>query len=342
MIDLTDAGENLGTVTPILESGGNPFKLPLPPGQLTKQKPPSPGYAITNSLLGHVGCITAVKFSPDGSHVTSGSADCLLKLWDVQAGSCIQSLVGHQMGINDVAWSASGILASCSDDKTVRFWDPRSVLCVQTLDGHGGIVFSCCFNPQSTLLASTSFDKTVRLWDVRTGRTLKTVTAHQDPISSVDFNREGSLFVTSSFDGLVRLWDTSTCQVLKTLIDDDNTPVGHVKFSPNGRYILASTLNNTLRLWNYEKTKCLRVYRGHVNEAYCLSSNFSITAGIWIVSGSEDETLCIWDLQTRKLVQKAATQGDRVLCTACHPTANVIATGALQNTYAVKIWKSSE
>ncbi|KAI8039927.1 hypothetical protein M5D96_007352 [Drosophila gunungcola] len=334
-------------VTSTSESPGNPFKVPLPPAKLSLApgkfiKPLSPGYATQNLLLGHTGCITAVKFGPDGDHLASGSADRVLKLWDVQAGSCIQSLGGHEMGINDVAWSASGILASCSDDTNVRLWDPRSVLCVKTLTGHSEFVFSCCFNPQCNLLASGSFDNTVRLWDLRTGRTLKTVPAHQEPVRSVDFNREGSIFVTSSFDGLVRLWDTSTCHVLKTLIDDDNIPVGHVKFSPNGRYILASMLNSSLRLWNYEKPKCLRVFRGHVNESYCLTANFSISAGIWIVSGSEDDSLCIWDLQTRQLVQKAATQGDGVLCTDCHPTANLIATGARQNTYAVKIWKSSE
>jgi len=334
-----------GTTIPIPESSGNPFKLPLPPTKapLAKPKPStSPGYAIKKSLQGHNSCVSAVKFSPDGGQLVSGSADKLLMMWDVEVGRCLQTLAGHGKGINDVAWSAAGLLASCSDDKTVRLWDPRSGLCVKTLEGHGGYVFACSFNPQSNLLASTSFDESVRLWDVRTGRTLKTVAGHQDPITSVDFNRDGSLFVTSSFDGLVRVWDSSTGHLLKTLIEDDNTPVGHVKFSPNGRYILASTMNSTLKLWNYQKPKCLRVYRGHVNVAYCLTSNFSITAGIWIVSASEDETLCIWDLQSKQLVQKVGTQGDRVICTDCHPTVNVIATGAVQNTFAIRIWQSSE
>ncbi|KAH8348361.1 hypothetical protein KR084_006708 [Drosophila pseudotakahashii] len=329
--------------TPMPESAG-PFKMPLPlaTAPLAMQKRSSPGYAIKNSLLGHISCVSSVKFSPDGGHLVSGSGDRLLKLWDVESGSCLQTLPGHGMGINDVAWSAAGLLASCSDDRTLRLWDPRTGLCSKTLEGHGAFVFACCFNPQSNLLASTSFDETVRLWDVRTGRCLKKVTGHQDPISSVDFNREGSLLVTSSFDGLVRVWESSTGHVLKTLVEEDNTPVGYVKFSPNGRYILASTLNSTLKLWNYQKPKCLRVYRGHVNKSYCLTSNFSITAGIWIVSGSEDGTLCIWNLQTKELVQKVDTLGDKVLCTDCHPTANVIATGAVQNTFAIRIWQSSE
>ncbi|XP_030558515.1 WD repeat-containing protein 5 [Drosophila novamexicana] len=328
------------------------FKMPLPFKEANSEdksivnnkiEAVSPGYELKYTLEGHQRHITAVRFAPGGDWLTSASADSLLKLWDLGTAQLNKTLAGHVLGINDVAWSPDGkFMASCSDDKTIRLWDPHGGLCLRTMEGHAGYVFACSINPQANLIASTSFDCTVRLWDVRNGKSLKIIPAHMDPISSVDFNRDGTLFVTGSFDGLVRIWDTISGQVLKTLIDEDNSPVGYVKFAPNGRYILAAYLNSQIKLWNFQKPKCLRIYRGHTNFKYCIAVKFSVTAGMWIVSGSEDSCLYIWSLQSKELVQKLNAHAHEIICTDCHPKLNLIATGALQNSENLRIWQSSE
>lgn len=92
------------------------------------------------------------------------------------------------------------------------------------------------------------------------------------------------------------------------------------------------------RLWNYTAGKFLKAYTGHVNSKYCIFAAFSVTNGKYIVSGSADCSVYLWDLQSKAIVQKLEGHSDIVVAVACHPTENKIASGALEKDKTVKIW----
>lgn len=92
------------------------------------------------------------------------------------------------------------------------------------------------------------------------------------------------------------------------------------------------------RLWNFSTGKFLKTYTGHINSKFCIPATFSITNGKYIVSGSEDNRLYLWDLQTRKVVQKLEGHTDTVIAVTCHPSENMIASGGLDKDKTVKIW----
>ncbi|KAK6151095.1 hypothetical protein DH2020_016027 [Rehmannia glutinosa] len=288
-------------------------------------------YRLKHTLTGHKRAVSSVKFSDDGRFLASCSADKTARTYALSSPDTTHNeFHGHEFGISDVAFSSDGrFLATASDDRTVRLWDVASGSHIKTLTGHTNYVFCVNFNPQSNMLASGSFDETVRIWDVKSGKCLKVLPAHSDPVTAVNFNLDGSLIVSSSYDGLCRIWDASTGHCMKTLIDDEHPPVSFVKFSPNGKFILVGTLDNTLyhdsifpkvawdllvelrftssappfgtsRLWNFSTGKFLKTYTGHVNSKYCISSTFSITNGKYIVSGSEDNCVYLWELQSQK------------------------------------------
>lgn len=92
------------------------------------------------------------------------------------------------------------------------------------------------------------------------------------------------------------------------------------------------------KLCNYSTGKFLKIYTGHVNRRYCITSAFSVTNGKYIVSGSEDKCAYIWDLQSKQMIQKLEGHTDTVISVSCHPTRNIIASAGLDNDKTVRIW----
>lgn len=92
------------------------------------------------------------------------------------------------------------------------------------------------------------------------------------------------------------------------------------------------------KLWNYSAGKFLKIYTGHTNKKYCITSTFSVTNGKYIVSGSEDNCVYVWDLQQKTMIQKLDGHTDSVISVTCHPTENKIASAGLDGDRTVRVW----
>ena len=66
-----------------------------------------------------------------------------------------------------------------------------------------------------------------------------------------------------------------------------------------------------------------------------------------VASGGEDGSLCVWGLDSRKLLQRepgaaagGAGHGAATLCIAAHPTRPVVLTGGQELDCAIKVWSA--
>ena len=91
--------------------------------------------AIQNILAGHSIHVNSVAFSPDGSHIVSGSSDETIRLWDAATGDGIgKPLEGHSSSVFSVSFSPNGSrIVSDSFDYTIRLWDAEMSDIIPTL-----------------------------------------------------------------------------------------------------------------------------------------------------------------------------------------------------------------
>ncbi|KAL2782465.1 hypothetical protein BJX66DRAFT_351159 [Aspergillus keveii] len=211
--------------------------------------------AELQTLEGHPNSVCSVAFSADGLTVASGSADCMIKLWDAKTGSEVRTLQGHQKWVNSVAFSADSLtVASGSADCTIKLWDAKT----------GLEVISVAFSADGLMVASGSWDRTIKLWDAKTGLEVRTLQGHQNWVNSVAFSADGLMVASGSADCTIKLWDAKTGLEVHTLQGHQKW-VNSVAFSADGLIVASGSQDRTIKLWDAKTGLEERTLQGHQN-----------------------------------------------------------------------------
>jgi F-box and WD-40 domain protein MET30 len=155
-------------------------------------------------LKGHTRAVRALQF--DEAKLITGSMDHTIRVWNWRTGKCIRTLEGHTEGIVCLNYD-SNVLASGSVDATVKVWNFRTGAAF-TLRGHSDWINSVqLWDPESKTAPSVIPSSTPMFDAVPSG------SAPSPSASSAPQIDPGKMLFSASDDGTMRLWDLTrrTC-----------------------------------------------------------------------------------------------------------------------------------
>jgi WD40 repeat protein len=269
-------------------------------GDKTLQLWDTKGNKISPPFHGHSDEVYSVAFSRDGEKIVSGSKDKTLRLWDADGKQIDEPFIGHNKEVKSVAFSSDGMrVLSGSSDNTLRLWNTDTHQQIgQPLTGHEDEVYSAIFSPDGKQIISGGDDEKLRLWD-NMASLYEPWYGHTNAVYSVAFSPDGQKIVSGSADNTLRLWDANGKPVGQPFKGHLGT-IYSVAFSNGQRIVSGSgSGDNTLRLWDTKGKQIGKPLEGHLDAVYSVAFSRD---GQKIVSASWDNSLKVWNANTRKII----------------------------------------
>ena len=249
----------------------------------------------------------SIAFSPDGRYLVSTSDDGI-NLWDfVEGDTANMSLSdGVEPDVSQVAFSSDGKRVVFVFDNILGLLEIAEGGNVQTFGKSDTLYVGVSFCDDDKHIATISADGVIVIWDVKT---LTEVAANYEKIPDVIHHGVNKVVFSSNGD-LVGVVSEGNNIVIKNILSpfvsqifkESTHSIGEVSCSPDGKYIVDSSREEPfdLSIWDLEKGKIVRKLSGHSDSVFSVAYSHD---GDFIVSGSYDSTIRIWETKTGNCVK---------------------------------------
>lgn len=165
--------------------------------------------------------------------------------------------------------------------------------------------YAIAFTPDNQIMISGGNDRSLTLRNLKTGRIIRTFTGHSGSIYALCLSADGQTLISGSRDTTIKIWHLHTINTYNS--------------------------NSTNRLIGDGLIDSFIGHSDSIN-AVALSPNGQI-----IVSGSEDDTIKLWELNSGECLATLEGHEAGVRAVAISPDGQLLVSGSADNT--IKLWQ---
>ena len=199
--------------------------------------------------------ISSVKWSGDGAYVGVGLGSGEIQIWDVEEGTKLRSMYGHDTRVGVLGWNkhilSTGARSGLVYNHDVRIAQHK----VAELVSHTAEVCGLEWRSDGSQLATGGNDNLVSIWDARSlGAPKFQKTNHRAAVKALSWCPwQPNLLATGggSYDRHIHFWNTTTGARTNSI--DTGSQVTSLRWSNHYREIVSSSgfPDNSLSIWSY-------------------------------------------------------------------------------------------
>ncbi len=175
------------------------------------------------------GMVSRVAFSHNGKWIAASNSDRILKVLDVQNGTCLTQIETEDY-ISGLTFSSDNryLAAAYARSSTIEIWNPETgePFAKFTADiEKAGFYCPISFSPDTQLIASTCSSATtdnaesIIVWDMESGEQIACLSDHTNWVTTLCFSPCGRFLASGGEDGTVYVWDVDTWQQVQSYTD---------------------------------------------------------------------------------------------------------------------------
>eukprot|EP00920_Eleutheroschizon_duboscqi_P025546 GHVT01062852.1.p1 GENE.GHVT01062852.1~~GHVT01062852.1.p1 ORF type:complete len:966 (-),score=220.35 GHVT01062852.1:995-3892(-) len=262
---------------------------------------------IKKKLHTHTERVKSVDFHPTEQWVLSGLYSGVIVIHDYTTQTVLKSVEISTLPIRTARFIAKKQwVVAGGDDMLLRVYNYNTLEKVKEIEAHSDYIRCTAVHPTLSYLLSAGDDMTVKLWDwERDFCRVASFEGHAHYIMMVAWNpKDPHLFASASLDRSIKVWGVPTGIAAGLVMVD--TP----------HYALL----------------------GHERGVNCIEYSPSGDRP-YLLSGSDDKTVRVWDYQTKQCLQVLSGHSKNVTAVCFHPHLPLIFSGAEDGT--IRLWHSS-